>query len=514
MRLNADFQSFVGVVDAMRETSCFFPPGPLGLSLFEGEGGYTEVREIKCAPDGTPSPAMAGGLIAVGDRVSKLNGEDVLGAVSHDVLISMIKSAPRPLLLHFLGSSRVGGVRAASAAGAATAAARRTELLATRGPSSLAAEELWRSGQTLDTVGLSPPGGQVYMYASQALNTSEWARELQRRRLVEDRGATFARSATAEFGALHISLDQTDAEVRAAARAADVAAWRTPRGFVYPVSTTRAADLAHPKAANASAYLAEPYREPLDGPALDAAAAREAARQTARPPFLPTVTPDPLGRPGGGGYADPSTGKRVFGWHDRATGGNAGADFFRSVHLAGAALRAEAEAAAAAERAAWEAKVVTAPAFLPYAPHDATRLERLGSMLRDAPQKGALRDVTHGTIAAGTGARVPPLAPAPVSIFTADAYEPPATLETMLRPLPAPAPGSPGTARARARAAFVAGVDWRAVAEPDVVRGAYNAVHKPLLAAARRVDAPPGARSVGLLPTHARGIDTDALTDA
>lgn len=104
MRLNADFQSFVGLVDCTRETSVFFPSGSMGISLVQGPGGYTEVSALKPV-DGKPSAAMINGLVAVGDKLSKVNGEDVLGLMSHEVIISMVKSAPRPLLLHFLGAA-------------------------------------------------------------------------------------------------------------------------------------------------------------------------------------------------------------------------------------------------------------------------------------------------------------------------------------------------------------------------------------------------------------------------
>lgn len=106
MRLNADFQSFVGLVDCTRETSVFFPPGKLGLSLVQGPEGYTEVSALSLVDD-KPSPAMINGLVAVGDKISKVNGEDVLGLTSHSVITSMIQTAPRPLLLHFLGTAVV-----------------------------------------------------------------------------------------------------------------------------------------------------------------------------------------------------------------------------------------------------------------------------------------------------------------------------------------------------------------------------------------------------------------------
>ena len=69
MRLNSDFQSFLGLVDGVRETSVFFPPGPLGITLSRGEHGWTEVAALKPNADGTPSPAMVNGLVAIGDKV-------------------------------------------------------------------------------------------------------------------------------------------------------------------------------------------------------------------------------------------------------------------------------------------------------------------------------------------------------------------------------------------------------------------------------------------------------------
>jgi len=58
---------------------------------------------------------MLSGLVAVGDKVSKLNGEDVLGAVAHDVVISMVKAARRPLLIHFVGKSAAAAALPAGA---------------------------------------------------------------------------------------------------------------------------------------------------------------------------------------------------------------------------------------------------------------------------------------------------------------------------------------------------------------------------------------------------------------
>ena len=71
MRMNADFLAFVGLIGDVRETSCFFPPeSPLGLSLGSVDNGrLTEVNALKPLPDGRPSPAMASGLVNIGDKV-------------------------------------------------------------------------------------------------------------------------------------------------------------------------------------------------------------------------------------------------------------------------------------------------------------------------------------------------------------------------------------------------------------------------------------------------------------
>jgi hypothetical protein len=135
VRANADFVAFLGLVGTVRETSCFFPANaPLGLSLGKREA-LTEVAALKPLPDGRPSVAMLSSVIVVGDtvrgscacragaagrpapllrpnrrapprtpQISKVNGEDVL-SMAHEVLLARLKSAPRPLLLHFLGEA-------------------------------------------------------------------------------------------------------------------------------------------------------------------------------------------------------------------------------------------------------------------------------------------------------------------------------------------------------------------------------------------------------------------------
>lgn len=70
MRTNSDFTTFLGIVDAARESSVLFPAGPLGLTLVEnGSEGLVEVQAMRPTAEGQPSPAMAAGVVSVGDKV-------------------------------------------------------------------------------------------------------------------------------------------------------------------------------------------------------------------------------------------------------------------------------------------------------------------------------------------------------------------------------------------------------------------------------------------------------------
>lgn len=102
MRRNPDFLTFLGIIEGVRECSVLFPPEtPLGISLRSTQ--FAEVSGLKALPDGQVSPVQASGMVKVGDKISKINGQDVLGDI-YDVVVAKLKSAPRPLLVHFLGS--------------------------------------------------------------------------------------------------------------------------------------------------------------------------------------------------------------------------------------------------------------------------------------------------------------------------------------------------------------------------------------------------------------------------
>jgi hypothetical protein len=122
VRQNTDFLTFVGLVDGgVRESSAIFPPGaPLGITLSAAADGFTEVTAIKPNADGSPSPAMAAGaIVRVGDKVSKVAGEDVIGQ-RYEMVVALLKAAKRPVVVHFLGVATAGA--AAPAAEGADAA--------------------------------------------------------------------------------------------------------------------------------------------------------------------------------------------------------------------------------------------------------------------------------------------------------------------------------------------------------------------------------------------------------
>jgi hypothetical protein len=81
----------------------------------------------------------------------------------------------------------------------------------------------------------APPGGQVYMYAGQRLNTRAWQMGQLRQQLAASHEPA-SYSYSPEFASATLSLVDEHA-AKAAAEAADRAAWMTKRGFVYPVST-------------------------------------------------------------------------------------------------------------------------------------------------------------------------------------------------------------------------------------------------------------------------------------
>lgn len=133
MRSNPDFLTFLGLIDSLREVSVLFPKDvPLGISVAK-KGDFVEVVALKPLADGSPSPAQMSGLIQVGDKVSKINGADSLSD-THDVIVAKLRTAPRPLMIHFLGIIATppgGGASTPTAAAGAASAAAGTAAVAT-----------------------------------------------------------------------------------------------------------------------------------------------------------------------------------------------------------------------------------------------------------------------------------------------------------------------------------------------------------------------------------------------
>ena len=94
----------------VRETSMIFGPGSLGLTLrSQKDGGASEavVADFKPGKDGTYGPAKQSGLIDIGDWVSKIDGESVFES-GYDAIVYKLKTADRPVLVHFLGYAPAG----------------------------------------------------------------------------------------------------------------------------------------------------------------------------------------------------------------------------------------------------------------------------------------------------------------------------------------------------------------------------------------------------------------------
>ena len=119
IRTNPDFQTFLGMIDNVRECSLIFPGGaPLGLSLKASQGSSASSGNVEVTAVTHDCPvANAALLIRPGDKISKINGDDVMED-SYDLLIAKLKAAPRPLCIHFLGilPSLPAGAQTASAA--------------------------------------------------------------------------------------------------------------------------------------------------------------------------------------------------------------------------------------------------------------------------------------------------------------------------------------------------------------------------------------------------------------
>jgi hypothetical protein len=116
---NSDLQGILGLSsNAIRETSVMFASGALGMKLSPKQGNSVVTEFV--AVGGAAGPAESSGRVGIGDLISKVNGVDVIGE-DHTVITARLRSAGRPLVVHFIGYFG-GEAEAAKAEAAATEA--------------------------------------------------------------------------------------------------------------------------------------------------------------------------------------------------------------------------------------------------------------------------------------------------------------------------------------------------------------------------------------------------------
>lgn len=92
---DVDSASFVDV-------SYAFAPGALGLRLKEGRGTSAPcfIAQFVADPRGGPGQAEKGGVLRVGDVLTRISGQSVAD-LSYDEVVALIREAPRPVTVHF-----------------------------------------------------------------------------------------------------------------------------------------------------------------------------------------------------------------------------------------------------------------------------------------------------------------------------------------------------------------------------------------------------------------------------
>ncbi|KAG5177956.1 hypothetical protein JKP88DRAFT_281443 [Tribonema minus] len=283
-----------------------------------------------------------------------------------------------------------------------------------------------------------------WCYGPQKLNYTELKKAEMRGRLARARGATFTYST--DFVSQTVSLvDET--RMRQADEERSRAAWLTPGGFVYPAPRPPCEYNAHPKKPSASRIdmLREPWVEnELHGGrgARTAAAATTATCGSGgeggddRPEFdcVPTNGAMLMGGLAAPAYARPFDGGALAERRGRLPRGAqvAGAQrdpgFFTSVHIAGANVEAQREAAAAAQRAkeAWLSRVVVDDLAFHVGGFNVRdrvpQIERTADILKGPPLKAALRRVRNAHLPSG---RAVPFPNPPISALSLEPYADP-----------------------------------------------------------------------------------------
>lgn len=382
------------------------------------------------------------------------------------------------------------------------------------------AATLRSQGHTLDTVGKEPPSGQIFMYSQQSMNTGEWAKELQRQRLAQDKNATYTRSANPEFGQLSMGISLVpeaqhgwklnDHKVSKQGQKLWKTAqgWTEKRGQHSAVEDNKEAFVVPMPSGWRKEEVNIPYHDPMTERAKQMAAERTStAGPGGRPAFHGDPVPNPLtGQRDLFGYVEPQTGKQEW----RA--------LEETVHqsLQSSVMIDQYRKAAKDAKHTWQERLlVEDPFFHTYKSHDgagalpgagnaAGRFYRYQSMREDAPHKRTF----SATRSRSTGRIVPAPGPAPTSMFALDEIPyggPPMDLHASLRTGGAAVPLVGGIDQRTGRP-----IDFTTRLRPsDTVRTVNGGkVYNPLIdAAVRGKHGEPGQRPV--IPTHAHGINTD-----
>lgn len=312
-------------------------------------------------------------------------------------------------------------------------ALRRREAAAAR-----AAADAWRQDREAERA--NDTVDATYVYSGQALQYTELKKAEERARLKGKKNAIFVRG-QGDFLSLTVPLvDETrlrqDAELESRQR------WKTQRGFVYPPPKDPEEYKAHPDKPSAARVddLAEPWEEGgifgadlsrVDDPTLDVDPNHAFNAKGRCPSTFGGLDAPRYERPYDSSHlGDPVRLPRGRSLAQRADD----TAYYKSVHLCGEGLAAEAEEAKKREADAFRSKLVVDTLDVKvgrYCQIDRpAQTDRLNDILHDAPKARFLKKVRNATLPSGTKV---PLRPPPYSIFATSEYVPATNFADNLR---------------------------------------------------------------------------------
>lgn len=238
---------------------------------------------------------------------------------------------------------------------------------------------------------LGQKGKQIYMYSGQKLNFVEMQQDHLRQRLAGNKNVTYTYSEEYQSLAFPLVNEERVAKLEAQANQAK---FITERGFVYPAPRESS------EARKGRRDVSEARVEELKQPWEDPSALRRLTRSESEIDFDCIPTND----------------FEVFGGYNKD--GSRNPDFFKSVHLSGDGVEAEAKERKAQEHQDWLDRVVVDT--LDFKAHQGSKgdkpsqLDKLRDILDSKPKKKGIYMVRNATLPSGK--RVPLRVP-PVSIM-------------------------------------------------------------------------------------------------